>query len=173
MKKIRLLQVVVGVSLVFLGGWVSPRETHPSPEGTISVVCDKIYLNNKVYAELRYPRISKNKQEHTGLAIYYYPCCKEDWILPKGGMGLYLVEEDKMYSTVEDVYEEFRKIRQECWKPYRLFKNGKEWAPGKSTTAVTAYDIQITEDGRYVCYKIRGSDKLQSYRVKYGEDFLK
>ncbi len=196
MKKIRLLQVVVGLCLIFLGGCIRPREVHfPGPEGMVKLAGDKIYLNNKLYAELRYTgsyyselrNDNLYKDNPTGVAIYYYPFDKEEWIFPKCGWAYFVFEEKKLYSTIAKMDELDRTARERGYtyhsnisgldhldtdKVYLMIGSNKFESAEKSATP-TANDICITEDGRYVCYKSSGRNKRQSYRVKYGDDFSK
>ena len=194
MRNSRFLQVVMGVSLVFLGGCIRPHEVYyPDPEGKVSVVGDKIYLNNKLYAELRYEGsyyselLNDNlyKDSPTGLAIYYFPYDEQEWIFPKCGWGYYVLEEKKLYSTIAEMDELDRTAKEHGYtlhsnitgldhldtrKVYLMIGNNKFELAEKSPTPI-ANDICITEDGKYVCYKSSGRNKQQSYRVKYGECF--
>ena len=196
MKKVHLLQTMMLSCLILLCGCMRPREIYyAESEGKISVEGDKIYLNNELYAELRYAgsyyaelrtdRLNKENLNNTGYAIYYYPYDKEEWIFPKLGLGYYVDEEKKKYSTIAEM-EEFKRTAKE--QGYTLHSDvtgldfldrekvflligDKIWEPIEKSPTPTAVDIQITEDGRYVCYKVKGefgTSSYKYYRVKYG-----
>ncbi|NGX53444.1 MAG: hypothetical protein K1000chlam4_00156 [Chlamydiae bacterium] len=182
--------------LLFLFGCMRSTEIcYPEPQGKIIIEGDKLYLNNELYAELRYPgsyyselRNNKlHKENPVGLAIYYYPNDREEWIFPKQGLGYYIVEEKKKYSTVFEM-DELDRTAKERGLTYRSFVTGEDfidtekvfpmigdkiYQPTEKSPASIGYDIHFTEDGRYVCYQSSGRSKRQSYRVKYGEDFSK
>ena len=166
---------------------------YPEPEGKITVQGDKIYLDNELYAELRYTgsyytelpnsRFNKDDPDYGGFAMYYYPYDKEEWIFPKEGWAYYVVEERKKYSTVAEMDKLDRTAKErgltyrltgldylDSDKVYLMVGDSKFQAVEKSASP-KACDIQITEDGKYVCYKIRGNNKLRSYRVKYENCF--
>ncbi len=191
MRKFKFLQVAVGVSLVFFGGCIRPHEVYyPDPEGKVSVVGDKIYLNNKLYGELRYEgsyysELRNNnlyKDNPTGLAMYYYLYDKEEWIFPKHGAGYYVVEEKKFYSTIEEMDELDRTAKARGYtingsdrldnaKVYLMIGNYK-YAPVEKSPSPLACNVRFSDDGKYVLYEImHGKKGTQKYPVKYGECF--
>lgn len=123
--------------------------------GDVKVVADKIYTDNKIFAELRYIQMDKtysdesvlrnptnNRQSQNesfrGLAVYYYDSDKLVWLFPKGGA------------------DELIAMRN---------KNSQSWGYfGVST------DISISKNGRYVFYTIPGllTTSHYAYSVSQG-----
>ncbi len=191
MKKMKGWQVMIGVVFVLLMGCLrSYEDYYPKPEGKVVVEGDKIYLNNELYAELRYrTSIFDMPGDHLAFSIYYYPYDKEEWIYPSCGQAYYVVDEKKMYSTLTAM-KGFKKTAKE--RGYTIgdsdrldddkviFMIGKhKYEGGAEGPCPLVSDIRITEDGRYVCYNIKRYILLmrrhesitpEIYRVKYGRE---
>jgi len=125
---------------------------YPLPETGVKVIGDKIYHNDKPFAELRYyfsAELSKNSGEaylfrshiqHRGFAMYYFSENKLVWIFPERGL-----EAD--------------------------IEKGHYSARGQSDGYFGwVFDIKISEDGKYVYYKTSGMffDSSHKYLVEYG-----
>ena len=182
MKKVHLLQTMMLMCLILLCGCMRPREIYyAEPGGKISVEGDKIYQNNELYAELRY-RSSMDGQRHTGLAMYYHPYDKEEWIFPKCGWAYYVVEEKKKYSTIAEMDKLKRTAKERGYtlgtsdrldeQKVFLMIGDKKFEPVEKSPTATAFDIQITGDGKYVYYEVKnGRDGIRKYRVRYEDCF--
>lgn len=142
----------------------------------IKVVENKIYRNNKLFAELRYfDAPDQVSNYHRGVAIYYFPNNTERWIFPAEGWSIRKNEEE--YTSVEEVskldliFSRQHKLRTEgkADKPrerIQLLIGGEK--PPKPYPA--CFDVKISSDGKYVFYKTRGIffNSSHKYLVEYG-----
>lgn len=147
---------------IFLAGCAMPAKVYSLPDGDIEVHSDKIYYKDKLFAELRYLFTDKEHHKHRGLAIYYYPYDKEIWIFPEKGWSVF--EGNKEHYSVKEIEEAWNKrgIRG-------LLFNNRRADKGEAISA-WCYDINISEDGKYVYYKTKGIlyDASHKYLVEYG-----
>ncbi len=124
--------------LFLLGGCAGSREVILPSDGSIVVKGDKIWKNDKPFAEIRFffsAKLSENMGEaylfnssiqHRGLAIYYYNTGKLFWIFPKRGLD-------------DDI------------------KKGYYSARGQSDGYFGwVFDVNITPDGKYVMFETAG-----------------
>lgn len=143
------------------------------PESGIHVRGNVIYCHDKPFAELRYfdtVETSNVPDSHRGLAIYYYTYNKEVWIFPKEGWSIRVG--DRYYREVHDIsriWTELRGKRLSLAKESDLLLGGKPPTKEEILT-VRAYDVHISEDGRYVYYRTQGMLKGSTHRyfVEYG-----
>lgn len=140
----------------------SYQKVYPLPESGVTVVGDKIYHNEKPFAELRYLATDKQYNTHRGLAIYYYPFNKEVWIYPKGGWRI--LEGNKASYSLEEI--------ESVWHTLgiRQFLIENRQADKSEFISAWCYDIRISDDGKYIYYKTQGMfyDSSHKYLVEYG-----
>ncbi len=168
MKKNHLLSNTIRVCLsllslsIYSSGCAMASNLYPLPKSDVRVIGDKIYHNDKLFAELRYLFTDKEHRKHRGLAIYYYPYNKEVWIFPEKGWRIF--EGDKEYYSLQEIEKAWQK------KGIRgLFFNNKRADKGEAIYA-WCFDVKISEDGKYVYYKTSGVFFASShkYLVEYG-----
>lgn len=153
---------------------------YPLPQDSISVIDDKIYHNDKLFAELRY--FHRYGSRYRGLAIYYYPHKKEVWIFPEEGWRI--IKEGKEYTGIQEmekVWQEYEEGVDE-WSEGRrsnrpfvelLFRN-RHLSDEEAKITAWCFDAKISEDGKYVYYKSQGFffgfffDSSHKYLVEYG-----
>jgi hypothetical protein len=164
------------LTMLLLGSCVAASDrvvVYPLPETNINVRGNMIYHNHEPFAELRYfdtLKASNAPDSYRGLVIYYYPYDKEVWILPKEGWSIRLNNRD--YSAVQDInriWAEFRGKRVDPAKGFDLLLGGKP--PTKEQILTTrAYDVRISENGKYVYYRTEGMllGSTHKYLVEYG-----
>jgi hypothetical protein len=158
-----------------------PEKLYPLPESGVVVEDDKIYHNRKLVAELRYLGSSKDGQRHEGIAIFYYQYNKEVWIYPKEGFHIFIVDENKKYSTIPEIKEWL--ITKAKERGYVIaIGNGYMFDPKKVRYTrgdrderefkpmPSAFDVKISQDGRYIRYKTSGIffDSSHKYFVEHG-----
>ncbi len=140
------------------------------PQSNLMVKGDKIYQNEKLFAEIRYFMTDEKNKKHRGISIYYYQINKEVWIYPVEGWSIRKGEK-KYYSTsqVEQIWKELDSktdLRERQF--YQLFLGAKR--PDKSDFLSTwCFDVGISPDGKYVYYKTPGL--LFSSSHKYAIDY--
>ncbi len=153
----------------------------------IMIEQDKLYLDGQLYAELRYWGTIEHDQHHSAIAIYYYQDNIEEWIFPKTGIGYYVIEENRLYSTTTEMKELERTASEnglriidsrtgknifDREKIYVLAGKIKFEPYEKAAPYARVYDVQFSKDGKYVLFQQEGPwPNSRSYRVKYGECF--
>lgn len=149
---------------------------YPLPQDSISVIGDKIYHGDKLFAELRYFHI--HRPRYRGLAIYYYQHNKEVWVCPEEGWQI--IKEGKKYTGIQEmekIWQEFEKEMQEWREGHRsnmpyvaLLLGGRNLSDADAKITAWCFDIHISEDGKYVYYKTPGIffDSSHKYLVEYG-----
>lgn len=132
-------------------------------EKIVRVENNKIYLDNELYAELRYlnDEISGNRY-YRGAAIYYYPQKSEKWIFPL--KGWVLKEDNTFYNNFSDIKRLWAKDKYSS-----LLINGRNITKGEFFIYGFCYDINISKDGKYILYKTPGIlfDSNHKYIVEY------
>ncbi|MDY7038528.1 MAG: hypothetical protein SV375_20525 [Thermodesulfobacteriota bacterium] len=136
---------------------------YPLPESGVYVKGDKIYHNDKPFAELRY-FIDHLADNIMGFGIFYYTYNKEVWISPK--KGCIFQKGDKKYYKISEI--------DRAWKKDRYFKF-LIWERDKQINKddiITSWcsNIRISEDAKYVYYVKEGLifDSSWAYLVEYG-----
>lgn len=179
MKK---FQFIIRIFLIILCFWlfgcsniyITNQLKYPLPKKGITVKEDRIYHNDKLFAELRYFHLNgKQKNFHEikksgvrGLAIYYYSHKKEVWISPEEGWSV-TDGKNEFHSSkdVQRIWNDYLskvKISNTPTYPLRLGGSG----PTKERIITTgAFEIDISPDGKIVYYKKPGV--LFNSRYKY------
>ena len=180
-KNLFSISICLCVLLLF-GCMRSTELCYPEPQGKLLIEGDKIYLNNELYAELRYRSTCFDNNLITKLVIYYHLNDREVWIFPSVGESYYVVVEKKKYSTLAEMDELDRTAkargytingsdRLDSAKVYLMIGNYK-YAPVEKSPSPLACNVRFSEDGRYVLYEfMHGKKGTQKYPVKYGECF--
>ncbi len=157
------LSICLIVFFLFMGCTVSHNKSFLLPESDVHVMKDKIYIKDTLFAELRY--LAKNEQTGfaRGVALYYYPYDTEEWIYPKGGWKIYKGSKDKY--TINEIAEAWDK------KGIRGFMIDNKRADKGEAIAAWCFDVRISDNGKYVFYKVKGifSDSTYKYEVETGE----
>ena len=149
--------------LFFLVGCAELPRPFPIPQNGLLVKGDKIFHNDKLFAELRYLAPSKSdSSSYRGLAIYYYPYKKEVWIFPEKGWSIF--EGGKNYYTVHEIEQIWYK------RGIRGFSIDNKRADKSEFISAWCFDVRISDDGKYIYYKTRGIffDSSHKYLVEYG-----
>ncbi len=186
MKKHYLITLPAILFALLLNGCMAQRSLDLQNK-KIMIEQDKLYLNGQLYAELRYWGTIEHEQHHSAVAIYYYKDNVEEWIFPKTGIGYYIIEEDRLYSTTTEM-KELEKTAGEkglriidprtgCSgfnreKMYVLAGKVKFEPYEKAAPFARAYDVKFSNNGKYISFQVEGAwPNSRSYRVKYGECF--
>ena len=171
------------VSLLFLlNGCAMATKLYPLDERNVKVVGDKIYQGDKIFAELRYLGDEKSAQ---GFSIFYYQYNEEIWIFPAEGFHIFIINENKKYSTIPEIKEWLNKKAKE--KGYTIAVNTDRGAShmldskqirytrgdrdvGEFKPMPSAFDIKVSSDGKYIYYRTKGVlfDSTHKYLVEYG-----
>jgi len=143
------------------------EKLYPLIGNHVAVKKEKIYRDNQLFAELRCLEDIK-KSACSGLSIYYYPYDKEVWIYPEKGFHLHVIAENKIYSTIPEIKKmrsEFR--RQRAFSAYEYYR--EDVLRSHYKILPRAFKIHISDDGKYVYYKIWGIFFNSSYRYSVEE----
>ncbi len=184
-KNLFSISICLCVLLLF-GCMRSTELCYPEPQGKLLIEGDKIYLNNELYAELRYRSTCFDNNLITKLVIYYHLNDREEWIFPSVGESYYVVVEKKKYSTLAEMEQLEKEAKQKGYtlhsnvtgldhldtrKVYLMIGHNK-FEPVEKSPSPLACNIRFSEDGRYVLYEFMyGKKGTQKYPVKYGECF--
>lgn len=185
MRTMRKVIFFITVLLALLSGCSAPmnrNKLYPLPDSWLMVYDDKIYQDDKLFAELRY--FGKlNDCWYQGLSIYYYPYNKEVWIYPKEGWHLLIVPENKKYSTISEIQTQYKKILEtESHDHYSyaggiidtdkvcLVRGDDERDPYSYEPLPYVFNARFSEDGQYVLFNKSGRlfDSSYKYYVEYG-----
>jgi hypothetical protein len=148
-----------------------PQKKYPLPGDGIKVHGDRIYYKDLLFAELRYFGI-REKGNYHGLSIYYRIYNKEVWIYPEAGWHLYVREDGITYTYIPEIKERInRYVRAKGFINFQdvtLTRGDVDINDIKVVPRVI--DVQISEDGKYVHYRIPDieKDSLKKYDVEYG-----
>ena len=143
-------------------------KTTPLNKREIAISGDKILVDGKSYAEIRYLWTYEKPNEvgHRGVSIYYYNLDKEVWVYPKGGITVENLTRNEKYLTVMDIKKSQVKYKGNRYKFYHT-KVGKQT---KSTAVLGwCYDVNISNDKFYIEYKTKGIfwDSSNKYEIDY------
>ena len=172
--------LVIAGLLILLTGCAKPMDRlYPLPDRWLMVYDDKIYQEDKLFAELRY--FGKlNECRYQGLSIYYYQYDKEVWIYPKGGWHLIDIPENKKYTTLSDIKKQYQKALETEHYAYVggmldtakicLVRGDDKRKPYSFAPMPYVFNAHFSDDGRYVLYKESGMlfDSSNKYLVEYG-----
>lgn len=173
---------MLNLLILICSGCAIPNKLYPLPENGVVVKNNKIYHNNKLFAELRYLGDTKSAQ---GFSIFYHQYNKEIWIFPREGFHIFIIEENKKYSTIPEIKEWLSKKAKEkgytisvntatgeihVLNPEKIRYTRGDKNVGEFKPMPSAFDIKISEDGKYVYYKTKGIffDTSHKYLVEYG-----
>ena len=153
------------------------------PESNVIVIGDQIYHGDKLFAEIRYLGDAKSAQ---GFSIFYHQYNKEIWVFPEEGFHIFIVKENKKYSTIPEIKEWLNKKAKEKGytvavttthgevhildsKNIRYTRGDRD--VGEFKPMPSAFDIKISKDGKYIYYKTKGIffDSSHKYLVEYGK----
>lgn len=163
MKKSFLLEIVAFFCTLVISCACTARPYATHGEDVL-VKGDKIYLNGKLYAELRYFRDGICVR---GLAIYYHKTEEEVWINPHKGWQVYDYSNSQKYSGIFEV----QRICNSGRRDLQLLLGDK--APSKDELISScSFDIKIGGDGKYVYYKTRGIFLTKSHKFSVEEKSL-
>jgi hypothetical protein len=114
---------------------ISKRQAFPYPGGDIKIRENKIFINDRPFAEMRFLQNKRDVEDKTfsGIAIFYFSSSKEMWVFPKGGTKI----DGRAHSL-----EEIKRMWAEFGTPYYLSK-----------VHPVARNVQITEDGKEVHFE--------------------
>lgn len=178
MNKKKFLQgsITIYVSILsILSGYAMANKLHSLSEDAVKVIGNKIYHENKLFAELRY-FTDKQYNVLKGVAIYYFQRDREVWIFPKEGWSVRLG--GKEYFAIQDI--------DTIWNRYLVEHQesieGKRTKPELDQEAIlllggenppkiqpSVFDVEISENGKYIYYKTPGIffDSSHKYLVEY------
>jgi hypothetical protein len=122
--KNNILKLTILLGVLFMAGCASTPSIN---RDKIVVKENKIYYNDKLYAELRFyaaDLVNQYPDSYRGISIYYYDTAKEEWIYRNNGLDI----NTKEYNPAN--------------------------ARGDTERYVgNVFNISISDDARYVSYK--------------------
>ena len=172
LKKYFSILTVIGVILILLHNQAFSNDIikYKVPEKDIVVKDNKIYHQDKPFAELRFFNPFQKTGSYKGLVMYYYDYDEEVWISPREGWSYRLNNHDfKTIKELNDIHDQYKDKQIDPSKGPKLLIGGKR--PSKDQIIESrCYNVNISEDGKYVYYKTQGKlfDTSHTYYVEYG-----
>jgi len=167
------------LTFVLLSGcmWMQKPKSCPLLSDEVTVVGNVIYCGGKPFAELRYFDMENTAaplSEATrgfGLVIYYYQTDNEVWIHPKERVSVYRDGVD--YTKIEDMNRVWAAFRQKHETKWAYIYIGGKQSEKEDLIRSVVYDVKVSADGKFICYKTQGIILNSSHKYLVEHDVSK